>query len=593
MANDRFHGARTVESTEGARPITPVDTSIIGAVVVAPGAENVAASLTLGTGTSQLTLTAKTAGADGNDITVALVDPDANNATLSVALSGKAITVNLATSAGGAITSTAALIKAALDANAGIAALIDTVSGGTGVVVETAATNLAGGITSANSAQAASVTVGSGTSALTLKAKTAGIAGNQISLRLAHPGAASSALSVGIVGSAITVNLATDSDSLVTSTPALIKTALEGNATIAALVTVTSGGSGTVTPAPTTRLTGGLNEAFPLNTPTVIAGSAAEAARLGTTGTAYAVADILSQIGAVIVVVRVASDADPADQRANVIAGITDLLDAETVTGQVPRILIAPEYSAHKTVADALISAADKLRAIAAADGPNTTDTAAINYAAQFGSDRLVVIDPWIVKDGVDHAPSGVWAGIVAKTDKELGYFWSPSNKIVLGFDGTSRPVAYRLGDSTSAAQLLNNGNVTTIIRQRGTGMLMWGNHTSASDPRFTFISVRRIGDLINDSIARGHQWAVDRNITSTYFEDVTEGVNSYIQTLVNQGAILGGRCWADPDDNTEATVPLGKARFKFEYTPVYPAEDVQFTSIQVTTYISELFPQA
>lgn len=454
--------------------------------------------------------------------------------------------------------------------------------------VNSAVIGLVGTAPDAEAAVAASVTLGTGTNALTFVADAAGIAGNEISVRLRNPGAINATLSVSLTGKAITVNLATDGTGAITSTAALIKTALDANTGIAALVNVTSGGTGVVTPTATVRLSGGLDEAFPLNTPYLIPASRTEAARAGLTGTLpAALDDILDQVGAVIVAVRVASNVDAATARANIIVGIDKLLDAESVLGVVPRLLIAPEYSNQKTVADALVSVANKLRAFAFADGPNSTDAAAVNYATQFGSDRLAIIDPWLEKDGVDHAPSAAWAGVTAKSDYERGFWWSPSNVEVLGFTGTARAVSFRLGDPTAPANLLNEANVTTAIKQNG--LRIWGNRSTSADPKFAFISVRRTADLINDSILRAHLWAVDRNISKTYLADVVESVNAYIKTLTNLGAVLGGKCWADPDLNTPANIAQGKVYFNFDFTPPYPAENVTFRSILVNDYITEI----
>ena len=466
--------------------------------------------------------------------------------------------------------------------------------------VNSAIIGLVGTAPDAEDAVPASASIGTGSAGLTFVAKTAGIIGNEISVRLKNPGAASQALAVTVSGKAITVSLATNSSSEVTSTAAQIKTAIEANTAAHALVAVTGAddgdgvpggssiGTGVVTPSATTRLQGGLDESFPLDTPYRIASSRSEAARAGLTGTIpAALDDILDQVGAVIVVVRVEADEDTEVAKANVIAGIETLLDSESVTGLVPRILIAPEFSAEKTVADALISSANKLRAFAFADGPNSTDAAAINYATQFGSDRLAIIDPWLVKNGVDHAPSAAWAGATAKSDYERGFWWSPSNLEILGFTGTSRAVGFRLGDVTSPANLLNEANITTIIKQNGNRL--WGNRTTSADPKFAFISVRRTADLINDSILRAHLWAVDRNISRTYLEDVTESVNAYIKTLTNLGAVLGGKCWPDPDLNSPANISQGKVYFNFEFTPPYPAENVIFRSILVNDYITEI----
>jgi hypothetical protein len=102
------------------------------------------------TGTSGLTYTAKTAGAAGNDITVAYVDPSGNDQALAVTVTEKAISVSLATGAEGAITSTAADIKTAIEASTDAAALVAvTLVGATGAGVVTAveATALEDGVT--------------------------------------------------------------------------------------------------------------------------------------------------------------------------------------------------------------------------------------------------------------------------------------------------------------------------------------------------------------------------------------------------------------------------------------------------------------
>ena len=88
-------------------------------------------------------------GPFGNIISVAYVNPGTNNAALSVSVSDQAIVVNLATNGSAVITSTAAQVKAALEASTLAAGLI-TVSNapsndGTGVVTAMAALFLEGG----------------------------------------------------------------------------------------------------------------------------------------------------------------------------------------------------------------------------------------------------------------------------------------------------------------------------------------------------------------------------------------------------------------------------------------------------------------
>jgi phage tail sheath protein FI len=95
---------------------------------------------------------------------------------------------------------------------------------------------------------------------------------------------------------------------------------------------------------------------------------------------------------------------------------------------------------------------------------------------------------------------------------------------------------------------------------------------------------------MIHESLLRGHLWAVDRNITKTYIEDVTEGVNAYLRHLTLVGAILGGKCWADPALNSPDQISQGIVYFDFDFTPVYPAEHIVFRSHLVNDYIKDLF---
>ena len=111
-------------------------------------------------------------------------------------------------------------------------------------------------------------------------------------------------------------------------------------------------GTGTVFGLPPTNLSGGTDDAFPINSPVLIAGSQKKAALLGKYGTLPpAISDILNQTDALIVVVRVVESSDDADMSENVIAGINSLLTSAQINEVTPRIIIAPDYSARDEIA--------------------------------------------------------------------------------------------------------------------------------------------------------------------------------------------------------------------------------------------------
>lgn len=359
---------------------------------------------------------------------------------------------------------------------------------------------------------------------------------------------------------------------------------------------------------------------FPLNTPVICTGSATQLAALvsgaSTTGTGTlpdALDSIFDQARAVVIVIRVESAQDEAQTMANVVGGVSAttgqftgchaLLGAESVVGVKPRILIAPGFThqaggtkdaptANPVVAE-LKGIADKLRAIIVQDGPSTTDNAAIQAGKDSGSKRVYLVDPRALKmnDAGSTVPafsSAVTAGAIAWKDNAVGWWASPSNTELFGIIGTERPIPFALGDTTSNANLLNQANVATIIRQGG--FRLWGNRTLSIDPKWQFLCVVRTNDIIADSIQAAHLWAVDRGITKTYIEDVEDAVNAFMRDLKTKGAILGGKCWADPELNTAANIAQGRAYWDYDFGAVYPGEHMTFRAHINDNYISEIF---
>jgi uncharacterized protein len=472
--------------------------------------------------------------------------------------------------------------------------------------------------TAPNSQTEVKATLATGTlaanNAITWTAKLAGVLGNKVSLRLVDPKANSAALAVTVADQAVTVSLATSVAGAITTTATQLMAAIAGNAAAFAVLAGASTGASTgasaVAATAKQYLSGGLDEAFPLNTPVLVAGSRKETSKLGADGTLPDALDsIFDQAGAVVIVVRVEEGATEAETIASVIGGtnagtgqyegMQALRGAESVTGVAPRILIAPGFTHQRTgglangVVAEMIGVANALRAVIIKDGPSTTDDAAKTDAGDFGDRRVYVVDPRVTKLDANGAPTYAYssahvAGLICKSDNERGFWWSPSNQTINGIVGTERSVEFALGDVSSRANLLNEAKVATIIRQNG--YRLWGNRTLSADPKWAFLSVVRTADMIQDSILRAHLWAVDRNITKTYFTDVVEGVNDYLRHLVQIDAILGGTCWADPGLNAPDQLAQGNVYFDFDFTPPAPAERVTFRSHMVNDYFKSIF---
>ncbi|WGG48829.1 phage tail sheath family protein [Rugamonas sp. DEMB1] len=339
------------------------------------------------------------------------------------------------------------------------------------------------------------------------------------------------------------------------------------------------------------------------NTPVKITSLREAAAAFGVTSNIYkSLRAVYARTSAVVAAVGVAQVADAAAQTSAIIGGISAqgartglqaLLDAKSVLGLQPRLLVAPGASATQAVATAIDGIAGKLRAIGIIDGPNTTDDAALAYALNFGSKRLYMVDPgikvWdtVANAAVDAPASAAAAGLFAWTDNEYGFWVSPSNKEFVGLVGTKRPVEFLDGDATCRANLLNVANVATIIRDGG--FRLWGNRTLSADPKWAFVTRVRTTDMVMDAILYAHKWAVDRGITKTYVKDVTEGLNAFMRDLRNAGCIINFEVYPDPDLNTGSQLEQGKVYWNIRFTDVPPAENPNFRVEVTNQWVGEV----
>ena len=315
---------------------------------------------------------------------------------------------------------------------------------------------------------------------------------------------------------------------------------------------------------------------------------------------------IYARSKAVIVASGVAKAVDAAAQTSSIIGGVQAngkrtglqaLLDGKSRFNAQPRLIIAPKHSATQAVATAMQSIAEKLRALAIIDGPGTTDEAATTYAKLFGSKRMFMIDPgvqlWdtVTSATIDAPASAGTAGVFAYTDSEYGFWSSPSNKEFVGITGTTRAIEYLDGDETCRANLLNNANIATIIRDDG--FRLWGNRTLSSDAKWAFVTRVRTMDIVMDAILAGHKWAVDRGITSTYIRDVTEGLQAFMRDLKAQGAIINFEVYADPVLNSASALEQGKVYWNIRFTDVPPAENPNFRIEVTNQWLTEVLDQA
>ncbi len=350
---------------------------------------------------------------------------------------------------------------------------------------------------------------------------------------------------------------------------------------------------------------------FPLNEPVLITNVQSAIGKAGKKGTlSTSLQAIADQCKPVIVAVRVAEGAeDPDDPEAgkkqtisNIIGttdengkytGLKALLAAQTVTGVKPRILGVPGLDTQE-VATALASTCQSLRAFGyvSAWGCKTISDA-INYRENFSQRELMVIFPdFLAWDTTANETATAWAtaralGLRAKIDQTVGWHKTLSNVGVNGVTGVSASVSWDLQEPATDANLLNKAGVTTLIRNDG--FKFWGNRTCSDDPLFLYENYTRTAQVLADTMAEAHAWAMDKPITPTLIRDIVSGINAKFRELKNNGYIVDGSCWYDPESNETATLKVGKLYIDYDYTPVPPLENLTLRQRITDTYLANL----
>ncbi|WP_209639869.1 phage tail sheath protein [Cronobacter sakazakii] len=347
---------------------------------------------------------------------------------------------------------------------------------------------------------------------------------------------------------------------------------------------------------------------FPLNVPVLITNVQSAIAKAGKKGTlAAALQAIADQAKPVTVVVRVAEGTGDSEEAlgqtvSNIIGGTDEngqltgmkaLLTAEAVTGVKPRILGVPGFDTLE-VAVALASICQKLRAFGyvSAWGCKTVSDV-IAYRKNFGQRELMLIWPdFIAWNTSTSASDTAFAtaralGLRARIDQETGWHKTLSNVAVNGVTGISASVFWDLQEPGTDADLLNQAGVTTLIRKDG--FRFWGNRSCADDPLFLFENYTRTAQVLADTIAEAHMWAMDKPVTPTLIRDIVDGINAKFRELKTAGYIVDAQCWVDESANDKETLKAGKLMIDYDYTPVPPLENLTLRQRITDKYLANL----
>lgn len=278
------------------------------------------------------------------------------------------------------------------------------------------------------------------------------------------------------------------------------------------------------------------------------------------------------------------------DYTSLIVAGVEMLTQVDDSLGVKPNIVIAPGYSQLQPVFNKLSEVATKIQGftaidIVANDVPLAL-TARVSGVFNTSSQAVVLCYPQVERfnahEGINDIVglSAHWAACKALRDAQSGYWLSPSNSELVGCSGLTSKISSSLTDSSADTNLLNGEGIVTVFRKSGSGSRLWGNWTAgfpSSKTTENMIAARAVRMAIREALVDASLEYLDRNATSITIEMVQEDVNSYIRTLVGQGALVAGECLFEADKNPSTEIAQGKLTFCIYITFAASTERITF----------------
>ncbi len=242
-------------------------------------------------------------------------------------------------------------------------------------------------------------------------------------------------------------------------------------------------------------------------------------------------------------------------------------------------------------IQDAVLSHCENMRyRFAILDSPETIEKGGVDKLpkprdSKYGGYYF----PWIevydpIRGNIYQPPSGYMAGIYARSDGERGVHKAPANELVRGALG----LKYNI--TKGEQDILNPKGINCIREFPNRGIRVWGARTISSDASWRYVNVRRLFNMVEQSIELGTQWVVFEPNDHRLWKRITRDISAFLLRLWRQGALFGQtpeeafyvKC--DEETNPPEVIDAGQLIVEIGMCPVKPAEFVIFRIGQMPT---------
>ena len=182
-------------------------------------------------------------------------------------------------------------------------------------------------------------------------------------------------------------------------------------------------------------------------------------------------------------------------------------------------------------------------------------------------------------------------AGRMGLTDSDNGGCpaESPSNKL-LQIDSAVLADGTEVLLDLQQANYLNSNGIVTALNFIG-GYVLWGDETACfpadTDVKNYFICVSRMFGWVANSLVLTYWSKVDKKMTRRLIDSIVDSVNIWLNSLVAEEKLLGGRVEFREEENPVTSLMAGKATFHIFLTPPGPMRECEFVLEYDVEYVS------
>ncbi|MEE8136609.1 MAG: phage tail sheath C-terminal domain-containing protein [Thermodesulfobacteriota bacterium] len=201
---------------------------------------------------------------------------------------------------------------------------------------------------------------------------------------------------------------------------------------------------------------------------------------------------------------------------------------------------------------------------------------------------RVLAPDPLNNYRPKEFAPSGAIAGIIARTDNQLGVWKAPA-----GIEAVLQGVEPSININNDQNGRLNPLGINCLRTFPVYGNVVWGARTLQGNDmlqsEWKYLNVRRLALYIEESLYRGTQWAVFEPNDQPLWSSLKISVDSFMNDLFSSGAFAGGShdsaffVRVDETTTTPNDIDEGIVNILVGFAPTRPAEFIILKIAQKT----------